>query len=50
MKRGFDSLSLVVEEEKHGMSVSSHTLSSLGGAKPVPASMPGAKGRMAHSC
>jgi hypothetical protein len=44
MKRGFDSLSLVVEEEKHGMSVSIHTFSSLGGARPVPASMPGAGG------
>jgi hypothetical protein len=49
MKRGFDSVSIVVEEEKHATSVSIHTLSWLGGAMPVGASMPGTKGRMAHN-
>lgn len=48
MQAGCDSVSLVVEEEKHGMSVSIPTLSSLGGARPVAAFMPCTKGRMAH--
>ena len=49
MWRGHDSVSIVVEEEKHGRSASIHAFSFLGGAMPVPASMPGAKGRMAHN-
>src|SRR5947209_15627008 len=44
MKRGFDSLSLVVEEEKHRNTIFIQTHCFLGGARPVPASTPGAKG------
>jgi hypothetical protein len=49
MKRGFDSVRIVVEEEKHGLSVSIHAFSFLGGAMPVADFMPSAKGRMAHN-
>ena len=49
MWRSHDSVSIVVEEEKHRKSASIHAFSFLGGAMPVLASMPGAKGRMAHN-
>jgi hypothetical protein len=42
-------VTIVVGREKRGTRVSIHTLSFLGGAMPVASSMPGTKGRMAHS-
>jgi len=49
MWRGHDSVSIVVEEEKHGNSISIQTACFLGGAMPGAAFMPGTKGRMAHN-
>jgi hypothetical protein len=49
MKHGSDSVSIVVEEEKHETSASIQALWFLGGARPVGTPMPFRKGRMAHS-
>src|SRR5947209_19767987 len=49
MWRGHDSVSSVVEEEKHGNSISIQTTCFLGGAMPGAAFMPHTKGRMAHN-
>jgi hypothetical protein len=45
MKRGFDSVLIVVEEEKHGTSASIQARCFLGGARPVQASIPCARGK-----
>ena len=45
MWRGHGSALIVVEEEKHGRSASIHAVSFLGGARPVPAFMPHARGK-----
>jgi hypothetical protein len=49
MKRGFDSVALVVEEEKQAMSISIQTSHGWARPGPVPAFKPRTKGRMAHS-